>query len=645
MKSTGDGVHAAFAASRTPSWPRGDASASWRREPWGDRPAAGAHGHAHRRRGAPRRRLLRHRGQPRRAADGGRARRSDRGVARDRGAGSTTALPTARSRRPRRAPPARPRARRARVPARRTRPRREFPPLRRSTPSPATCRRSSRRSSGRDEELAARRRRAREIAARDPHRRRRRRQDPARDPGRGRASCPTSRRRVVVRAGGRRSTTSRCDRRWSRPRSASTRDPACRSRTASSSSSRTSELLLVLDNCEHLLDARRRLAEAVRPRCPGVRMLATSREGLGVEGEQVVPLRSLSVPDVGDRRDASRRATRCGSSWTGPRRDPAGFALDDRNVAAVAEICRRLDGIPLAIELAAARVVAMSPAEIAAPPRRALPPAHRRAPHRGRAAPDAARDRRLVVLAARRDASRSCSTARRVRRRLRRRRRDRGRRGRRHRRLGRARRAQRLVAKSMVVADAPGRRHHALPLAGDAAAVRPASGSTSTVTPTDGAAATPSTTRSSPSRRAELRGPDELAWRAAGARRARQPPRRGDVGRSIHREDDQVFAERIVASLASAGSTDRGMGIGVWAEQVLAGSRGFDAGRRSLVLVSAGLEAVDTGDPANRGRCPRSRSDRRRPRPARAHRPRCRMSCCRSRTALLGESAAPSRFS
>jgi hypothetical protein len=66
-------------------------------------------------------------------------------------------------------------------------------------------------------------------------------------------------------------------------------------------------------------------------------------------------------------------------------------------------------------------------------------------------------------------------------------------------------------------------------------------------------------------------------------------------------EDDHVFAERIVASLASAGSTDRGMGVGAWAEQVLARSGGFDPGRRSLVLASAALEAIDAGDPT-RGR-------------------------------------------
>ena len=124
-------------------------------------------------------------------------------------------------------------------------------------------------------------------------------------------------------------------------------------------------LLVILDNCEHVIDAAGRLAEGVVGRCPDVRIVATSREGLAVAGEQVWPLRTLQVPDpslapeeiaaddsvllFADRARASR----------------PGFSLEATNAAAVAEICRRLDGMPLAIELAAARVVSMSPREIA----------------------------------------------------------------------------------------------------------------------------------------------------------------------------------------------------------------------------------------------------------------------------------------
>jgi predicted ATPase/class 3 adenylate cyclase len=113
-------------------------------------------------------------------------------------------------------------------------------------------------------------------------------------------------------------------------------------------------LLLVLDNCEHLIEPASELALAVLRNCPRVRVLATSRESLGIEGEQQWPLRSLPEADsmalFGDRAVAAR----------------PGFAIDPANASAIADICRRLDGIPLAIELAAARVVALSPADIGA---------------------------------------------------------------------------------------------------------------------------------------------------------------------------------------------------------------------------------------------------------------------------------------
>jgi predicted ATPase/class 3 adenylate cyclase len=129
---------------------------------------------------------------------------------------------------------------------------------------------------------------------------------------------------------------------------------------------RLKQLLVVLDNCEHLLEAASGLAEAVLQDCPQAGILATSREALDVPGERVVRVRSLPVPDPAsvdlgsiEQSDAVRlfteRAAATGSS----------FALGASNASAVAEICRRLDGIPLAIELAAARVVSMQPAEIA----------------------------------------------------------------------------------------------------------------------------------------------------------------------------------------------------------------------------------------------------------------------------------------
>jgi predicted ATPase len=128
---------------------------------------------------------------------------------------------------------------------------------------------------------------------------------------------------------------------------------------------RSSRLLLVLDNCEHLLDPSGRLAAAILAGCPGVQVLATSREALAVPGEQVWPLRSLALPDPAGGVDAVAAS---GSGRLFCERAAAArpdFALTEVNVAAVVEVCRRLDGIPLAIELAAARVAAMTPAEIA----------------------------------------------------------------------------------------------------------------------------------------------------------------------------------------------------------------------------------------------------------------------------------------
>jgi predicted ATPase/class 3 adenylate cyclase len=125
-------------------------------------------------------------------------------------------------------------------------------------------------------------------------------------------------------------------------------------------------LLLVLDNCEHLLDASGQLAAAVLASCPGVRLLATSREALAVAGEQMWPVRSLRLPAPGDplREAAADGAVRLFCERAASAQP--GFEISDGNAGAVAEVCRRLDGIPLAIELAAARVTVMTPAEIAA---------------------------------------------------------------------------------------------------------------------------------------------------------------------------------------------------------------------------------------------------------------------------------------
>ena len=127
---------------------------------------------------------------------------------------------------------------------------------------------------------------------------------------------------------------------------------------------RVKDALLVLDNCEHLIDGAGDLATAVLRDAPTVRILATSREPLGLPDERVIRVRSLSLPESAEPdeiwlADAVRLFTERARS-AGARLDPSA-----ENAIAVAEICRRLDGIPLAIELAAARTPSMVPADIA----------------------------------------------------------------------------------------------------------------------------------------------------------------------------------------------------------------------------------------------------------------------------------------
>jgi predicted ATPase/class 3 adenylate cyclase len=129
---------------------------------------------------------------------------------------------------------------------------------------------------------------------------------------------------------------------------------------------RNKHLLLVVDNCEHLIDAAGDLVDAVLAGCPSTRVLATSREGLGIPGEKLLALRSLTTPTRGADFAAIASADAVRLFLDRAELASSGFALDQSNAQAVLEICRRLDGIPLAIELAAARVASMSPADIAA---------------------------------------------------------------------------------------------------------------------------------------------------------------------------------------------------------------------------------------------------------------------------------------
>jgi non-specific serine/threonine protein kinase len=126
-------------------------------------------------------------------------------------------------------------------------------------------------------------------------------------------------------------------------------------------------MLLVMDNCEHLLDACAELAEALLRACAGLTILATSREPLAVPGEVTWRVPSLSIPDrQGERHPADLSAVPAVALFLARARAARpNFVLDTATAPAVAQICRRLDGLPLAIELAAARLRALSVDEIA----------------------------------------------------------------------------------------------------------------------------------------------------------------------------------------------------------------------------------------------------------------------------------------
>jgi predicted ATPase/class 3 adenylate cyclase len=124
------------------------------------------------------------------------------------------------------------------------------------------------------------------------------------------------------------------------------------------------QLLLVLDNCEHLLGSVARLVTRIERTCPGVVVLATSREGIAIEGEQLIALPPLEAGEPGEELERLLRTDAVSLFIERARRVKADFALTQDNAGSVVEACQRLDGVPLAIELAAARVIALSPAEL-----------------------------------------------------------------------------------------------------------------------------------------------------------------------------------------------------------------------------------------------------------------------------------------
>ena len=130
---------------------------------------------------------------------------------------------------------------------------------------------------------------------------------------------------------------------------------------------RDKQLLLLLDNCEHVIDACAQLSESLLRACPTLKILASSREALGIAGEASYRVPSLKTPYPGHlpslaelRKLDSIRLFLERATMVKP-----DFALTKDNASFAAQICRRLDGIPLAIELAAARVRVLSPEQIA----------------------------------------------------------------------------------------------------------------------------------------------------------------------------------------------------------------------------------------------------------------------------------------
>jgi predicted ATPase/DNA-binding SARP family transcriptional activator len=125
-------------------------------------------------------------------------------------------------------------------------------------------------------------------------------------------------------------------------------------------------LLLVVDNCEHVIDAAARLVDTLLNAAPHLHVLGTSREPLGPPYEQVFRVPVLEVPAPSDDTDAARLAGSAAVRLFVERASAvtASFGLTPENQADVAELCRRLDGIPLALELAAVRIASMTPAEI-----------------------------------------------------------------------------------------------------------------------------------------------------------------------------------------------------------------------------------------------------------------------------------------
>jgi predicted ATPase/class 3 adenylate cyclase len=121
------------------------------------------------------------------------------------------------------------------------------------------------------------------------------------------------------------------------------------------------DILILLDNCEHLIDACAKAADAILRRCPRVNLIATSREPLGIGGETIYRMPSLSLPGPDESASAALESSDAVALFVDRvRAQGTGLVADERTIPLIVSICRQLDGLPLAIELAAARLRSLS---------------------------------------------------------------------------------------------------------------------------------------------------------------------------------------------------------------------------------------------------------------------------------------------
>ncbi|MER7417383.1 BTAD domain-containing putative transcriptional regulator [Micromonospora peucetia] len=129
---------------------------------------------------------------------------------------------------------------------------------------------------------------------------------------------------------------------------------------------RDRRMLLLLDNCEHVVAPIAQLTEKLLGAAANLRILATSREPLGISGEVVYPVPPLGLPEPGATAEQIAEAPAVRLFVARARATEPGFTVDQRNTETIATICRRLDGVPLALELAASRLPVLDPSELAA---------------------------------------------------------------------------------------------------------------------------------------------------------------------------------------------------------------------------------------------------------------------------------------